>query len=579
MTENLSIARRTSRRRAAATATALALILGPLAAVPAAGSAPALTRVVVSGSAGLDAAAAAVRAVGGRVLSAVPLVGALVAEVPAGVPLAPGLTVTPDRPLHLTSMPAKNDKPKKSRTSTATDDTVAGTSLRGTLGLAATGQEGAGVIIALVDTGVDAHPDLAGRIVGHVDVTGTATADQLDGYGHGTFLAGLLAGDGASSGGAYSGVAPGASVLDVRVADASGATSLVQVLQGLQAVIDTPKKDRPQVVSLALGAEADLPPALDPLTLALDALWRRGIVVVVPSGNDGAEGVVSSPGSDPRLITTGALDDAGTPARGDDTVAPFSSRGTVWGAERPDLVAPGAHTVGLRAAGSVIDTENPGSRVADSYFRGSGTSMSTAVVAGAVAGILAVQPKLTPDDVKSLLVGTAYRGPALTDGSGAGGLDLAAALAAAPSVKPGKVAKDEIPGADKAWWALSKALADDDAAAAAAAWDSLDPQARTWAARTWAGLSPETRAWVARTWAGASDQEWAARTWAARTWAGRTWADSAWTARTWADVGWSARTWAEGDWDARTWAARTWAGRTWAGRTWAGRTWAGGMWA
>lgn len=567
MTENPSTARRTSRRRAAATAVALTLVLSPLAAVPAAGAVhtPALTRVVVSGSAGLDAAAAAVRAAGGRVLSAVPLVEALVAEVPAGVPLAPGLTVTPDRPLQLTALAAGKDK----KDTGARDATVAGTSLRGTLGLAATGREGAGVVVAVVDTGVAAHADLAGRIVGHVDVTGTATPDQLDGYGHGTFLAGLLAGDGASSDGAYTGVAPGASILDVRVADASGATSLVAVLQGLQAVIDRPKKDRPQVLSLALGGEADLPPALDPLTLALDALWRRGIVVVVPSGNNGASGTVSSPGSDPMLITTGALDDAGTPTRGDDTVAAFSSRGTVWGAERPDLVAPGAHTVGLRAPGSVIDTQNPGSRVEESYFRGSGTSMSTAVVAGAVADILAVRPTLTPDDVKALLVGTAYRGPGLEVGPGARGLDVAAALAAAPGVKSGTDTKDEIPGSDKAWRALSKALADGDAAAAERAWDSLDPQARTWVARTWAGLPPGTRdwaarTWAARTWAGASEQEWAARTWAARTWAGRTWADSAWAGRTWADAEWSARTWADTGWDGRTWAGRTWAGGLWA---------------
>jgi serine protease AprX len=235
---------------------------------------------------------------------------------------------------------------------------------------------------------------------------------------------------------------------------------------------------------------------------------------------------------------------------------------------KPELVAPGGHVVSLRSPDSVIDSSYPGSRVGDQYFRGSGTSMSAAIGAGAAAGVLAVRPQLRPDDVKALLVSSAYRAAGLSErmAAGAGGLDLAAALAAAPTLDRARrdgPTSDAVPGKPAAWQSLVDAFAAGDREGAHRAWKALDPQARSWAARSWAALSPTARSWAARSWAARSwagadgtGEEWAARSWAARSWAGDDWA-----ARSWAGDDWAARSWAGDDWAARSWAARSWAGR------------------
>ncbi|HEX8346727.1 MAG TPA: S8 family serine peptidase, partial [Actinoplanes sp.] len=406
-----------------------------------------------------------------------------------------------------------------------------------------------------------------------VDLTGTGDGD---GYGHGTFMAGLIAASGAASGGAYRGVAPGADLIDVKVADAQGRTDLTTVLQGLQWVSDH-RRDV-QVVNLSLSSNSPLPYQIDPLTQALESLWHQGVTVVVPSGNDGpGTGSVTSPGNDPVLLTVGGLDAVGTAGRNDDVVGAWSGRGPTWqGDAKPDLVAAGGHVVSLRSPGSVVDQANPHARIGDGYLRGSGTSMAAAVTSGVVADVLAVQPRLRPDAVKNLLTGTAYPSAGLSRaaGGGTGGLDAVRALASAPDWRgnkaqqqydsdTGTVARDA-----KRWAEFSKAVVDGDERGAERAWQKLTPASRDWAARAWAQLDPAARAWAARAWAarawaGAED-EWAARAWAARAWAARAWASDDWAARAWADADWTARAWAGDDWAARAWAAERWSARAWA---------------
>ncbi|WP_162248087.1 S8 family serine peptidase [Angustibacter sp. Root456] len=494
---------------------------------------------------------------------ALPIVSGVVAEVPRAFVAPAGLLVTADRPARFTSASGGDDGP----TST----------VRQTLGLDTTGQEGAGVTVALVDTGVADVPDLAGRLE-HVDLTGTGVGD---GYGHGTFLAGLLAGSGAASGGRYQGVAPAARVLDVKVAAADGTTSLSLVLRGLQEVAKRSRTEPIKVVNLSLASGSPLPYQVDPLDQALRVLWHQGITVVVAAGNDGPQpGTIDAPGNDPTLITVGGVDENGTAAHADDSIASWSGRGpTSQGLAKPDLAAPGAHLVGLRSEGSVIDAAHPQSRVGDRYFRGSGTSMAAAVASGAVANLLSRRTNLTPAQVKGLLISTAYQAAALTAerGAGAGGLDLAGALAerglgsAAGSQRP---STSPAPGDPKLWAAVSAAFARGDRDAAAAAWDDLSPAARSWAARSWANLDPVARSWAARSWAArswagadAQSSEWAARSWAARSWAGEDWTARSWAARSWAGDDWAARSWAGDDWAARSWAADDWAARSWAA-TW-----------
>ena len=554
-----------ARRPRAGALVALALAgataLTGLPGASAAGQAP-LQTVIVTGAGDV---ARAVRAVGGQVLDRLPLINGVSARLPQGVQLGSSWTVVPDRPVGVSGSSAA---------------TGPASTVRATLGLGAPAGEGAGTTVAVVDTGVAAVADLAGR-VSHVDVTGAGVGD---GYGHGTFVAGLIAGSGASSGGAYAGVAPGANILDVRVADDDGTSNLVTVLKGLQAVAAHPEVD---VLNLSLSSGSPLPYQLDPLTVALEALWRKGITVVVPAGNDGTAGrrTITSPGIDPVLLTVGGLDENGTSSHRDDTVAAWSSQGPApQGVAKPDLVAPGAHVVSTGAPGSVVWDANVGSQVAGGYMKGSGTSFSTAVMSGAAAVLLAARPQLAPQQVKLLATDTAYDVKGADAATGNGGLDLAAALRAkTPRVKP---VDDSIPGSASAWADFSRAMLDGDLTAAASAWALLSPEARQWAARQWAELAPDARQWAARQWASvtlpsttdvttSSDDaavtadQWAARQWAARQWAARQWADSDWSARQWSARQWSARQWSETDWSARQWSARQWSARQWSTADWA----------
>jgi len=586
-----SAANRTTGRHWAALGLAGALTL-PLLAAPASGAtptastAPFRTVVVLAGdlATGAGQAAVAVRAAGGRVLDSLPLVGGVSAELPASARLAPSYTVVPDRRLTLTG--------EATAAATAPSSTV-----RATLGLPPAGNEGSGVTVAVVDTGIADVADLAGQVRASFDLTDRGRdRDDIrtsgDGYGHGTFMAGLIAGTGASSGGAVRGVAPGAKLVDVKVADERGETSLIRVLRGLSVLSSHGRRLGVRVVNLSLSSGSTLPYQLDPLNLALQGLWDRGMVVVVPSGNtDGAAGSVTSPGNDPTLLTVGGLDEAATAARGDDGVAAWSGRGPSWqGDAKPDLAAPGASVLSLRAPGSAVDRAYPSARVGGSYFRGSGTSMATAVTAAAAAAVLAQRPELTPSDVKTLFTTTSYRAPGLTRGAaGAGGLDAAAALAAAGTVQAGSTPDraEAVPGSLAQWRRLLDAIERGDAAAASRAWAALDPASRAWASRAWATLDPASRAWASRAWASRAwawanedvdSQEWmsifwASRAWASRAWASRAWASRAWASRAWAADDWLSRAWAGGDWDSRAWASRAWASRAWASRAWATHSW------
>lgn len=538
--------------RIAQPATAVLAFVAVLATSTVSLAAGAPERIIVMAHEGVHDAAAAVRSVGGMVIDELPLLGGVVAELPAGSTLPAGVSSAPDRAVALSNA--------------GTDMSGIASTVRATVGLSPDGDEGAGVTVAVVDTGVADVADLAGAVE-HVDVTGTGAGD---GYGHGTFMAGLIAGSGVSSGGAFRGVAPGARILDVKVADNTGATSLIAVLRGLEVVARHPEV---RVVNLSLSSDSPLPYQADPLTRALDALWARGVVVVVPAGNDGPEaGTISSPGSDPTLLTIGSVDEGYTADRTDDTISSFSGRGPApQNVAKPDLAAPGGHVVSLRAPGSVIDTENAGSRVGTDYFRGSGTSMATAVASGAVAAILADRPGLRPAQVKALVTGTAYIAPGLADdeASGAGGLDLRSALtSAAPDAPRDRVRKARnvklpqwMDAEDGVFSLFARSWAEGNYDATARAWAQLSPQARSWAARAWA-----MEVWANG--AALSGQDWAARSWSARSWSARSWSGRAWSARSWSDADWS-----NAEWEARSWSARSWSARSWSARSWSAVRW------
>jgi serine protease AprX len=336
------------------------------------------------------------------------------------------------------------------------------------------GLDGSGVGIAMVDTGVQLHPDLV-RPHGspqpiEVEIVGHEKGLQ-DYYGHGTHVAGILNGSGALSSGpdafrTFRGVAPGAALISLRALqpDGSGATS--DILLAIDWVITHRQGKRIGVLNLSLGHPVYESYVTDPLCRAARAAVDAGIVVVVAAGNGGGTGsgygTITSPGNEPSVITVGAMDDSHTAAREDDVLAPYSAKGPtlVDFIVKPDLVAPGTFVTSLRAQGSWIDTahhevvlhvgdyRSSADRDRDGdYLVLSGTSLAAPMVAGAAALMLQQDPDLGPSDVKARLMASATKDSLLPFESGAGYLDVAAALAstarAASALSPRAVAQPD----------------------------------------------------------------------------------------------------------------------------------------
>ena len=319
--------------------------------------------------------------------------------------------------------------------------------------------KGAGVTIAVVDSGVALHPDIA-TLSAVVDVVDHPTNPQaappeesIDPNGHGTHVAGIMVGTGGlSPEGRMAGIAPEASLVSVRVLDAIGRGLTSDVLAGLQWILENRAAHGIRVVNISLGHPVYEPAADDPLVEAVEALWDAGVVVVCSAGNRGRSGhvTITSPCNAPKVITVGATNDSQTGPITDDKVATYSSRGpTAFDLiAKPDIVAPGNRIVSLRAPGSHADTNLPDRRVAADpaspaavdYFEMSGTSMASPIVAATAALMIQQDPALTPATVKARLMMSARRAafgdPLL---SGAGYLDILGALqatwvaAAAPS--------------------------------------------------------------------------------------------------------------------------------------------------
>ncbi len=302
----------------------------------------------------------------------------------------------------------------------------------------ASGVTGAGIDVAVIDTGVNGVPGLsgAGKIVDAVDLSFDAGDNDLryrDLFGHGTVMAGIIAGD--TSGGTLlnQGVAPGARIINVKVGAGDGTVDVTQVIAGIDWVVENRAAAgmNIRVLSLAFGTDADIDWRSDPLTHAVERAWRNGIVVVVAGGNDGrANGRLANPALDPYVIAVGAAE-YNWNTNNAWSVASWSSIGS---RQRPiDVLAPGSLVVGPRVPGSFLDLANPLARKTSSQgaslFRGSGTSQAQAVVAGAAALVLEAHPGLTPDEVKASFSSTATRvsGPKTRTGDGA--IDVAKAIA------------------------------------------------------------------------------------------------------------------------------------------------------
>ena len=310
---------------------------------------------------------------------------------------------------------------------------------------------GTGVTVAIIDSGVQPNPDLpASRIRAFVDFV-NGRPQPYDDYGHGTHVAGIIAGNGAQSGGWVTGAAPTANIVSLKVLDGTGAGSTSNVLAALDWVLTNHAAYNIRVVNLSIGHPIYEVAASDPLVQAVEALSREGVVVVVAAGNLANKnadhtpkyGTVTSPGNAPSAITVGAVNTNGTLHRGDDFVADFSGRGPTRfdNSIKPDIVAAGYAIVSTIPTGSYLQMKYP-TLSGYGYMRLNGTSMASPVVAGAAALVLSANPGLSAHTVKAVLEYTAQRlsGPnAMTQGAGevnmAGAVRLARLIN--PSAAPG----------------------------------------------------------------------------------------------------------------------------------------------
>ena len=324
---------------------------------------------------------------------------------------------------------------------------------------------GSSLTVAVIDSGIQNGPDFDGRIVGAYDFTtnqGAVASAPIDEYGHGTHVAGLIGSSGASSGGKYAGVAPGVKLLSLRVLDKKGEGKTSNVIRALEFAIVNKERFGIKVVNLSLGHPIFESAASDPLVQAVEEAVRAGLIVVTAAGNYGTNpstglagyAGIASPGNAPSAITVGASNAANTVGRGDDRVAPYSSRGPSWydGIAKPDVVAPGANLMSNLVDGSTIAKDYPGLIVTDRMTRFlmlNGSSMATGVVSGLVAAMLEANnyggylrwqslpayrrpytytgaPTLTANAVKAMLqysatplrAGNGVKYDALTQGSG-----------------------------------------------------------------------------------------------------------------------------------------------------------------
>ena len=505
-----------SRSRFAAALLAAVLVLGVLVtAVPAgagqqAGAASTISAVVAL------ADGRTVTAPGVRVVAALPAVHAEIVRgaraAIAGLRHVAGvLGISPDAPVHLQGKAYDGQ-------GVYVNDVVAtsgkGGGDHGDKGSGKAAAPGAGATVAVIDTGVSDTPALnraSGRLVDAVDTSGLGfdggtiaeTGPFTDGYGHGTYVASLVAGGPVAGMDQPLGVAPGATVDVVKVADDKGKTSIAAVVAGLNWVAT--HSDTVDIANLSLSVDRPTDAyGMDPLNYAVRLTREAGVTVVVAAGN--TPGTVSDPGFDPSSLTVGAYDTTAG------NVADFSGSDATIG--KPELVAPGVHLMGVVPPDSQIARSN--SKVVrmaadgSALIPGTGTSGATAVVSGVAAVFVGSHPQVrqSPDQVVGSLVA-------------ASGKDGLVAV-------PKKVEQGSAPSYDESYLAVASAWPDD-------FWAGEEWSTRTWSTRTWS-----TRTWTTRTW---STRTWSTRTWSTRTWSTRTWTTRTWTTRTWTSDSWSISGW------------------------------------
>ena len=445
------------------------------------------------------------------------------------------------------------------------------------------GYTGNGVDVALIDSGVSPVQglDAPGKVIYGPDLSLESqdpSLANLDTYGHGTFMAGLIAGNDAppaarhanTPASVYRGIAPDARIVSLKVAAADGGADVSQVIAAIDWVVQHAHDPglNIRVINLSYGTNSTQAYGVDPLADAAEQAWKHGIVVVAAAGNTGFQRGHGAPGLadpayDPYVIAAGASDSMGTPPTVDDDVATFSASSGCGPCKNPDFVAPGSHLQGLRVVNSWLDVNHPEGQLDGRYFRGSGTSEAAAITSGAVALVLQAYPTMTPDLVKRFFQANADKlGGSGPQAQGAGEIRLGRMLNAAPQ------------------WSYNGQRF-----AAATGTGSLE-QARGQDHLTLNGVTltgeqdifghPVNTAALAAGEASASS--WSGGVWNGDVWTGSTWSGSSWSGSTWSGSSWSGSSWSGSSWSGSSWSGSSWSGSSWSGSSWSGDTWAGDAW-
>ncbi|MCW2534057.1 MAG: peptidase and in kexin sedolisin [Blastococcus sp.] len=436
------------------------------------------------------------------------------------------------------------------------------------------GYTGKGVDVAVIDSGVVPVDGFKtpGKVVYGPDLSLEANgpAKNLDTFGHGTHMAGIIAGRDSAAGASvtgdssnFVGMAPDSRIVSIKIADAKGQTDVSQAIAAIDWVVQNRDKNglNIRVLNMSFGTDGVQDYLLDPLAYAAEQAWHKGIVVVVAVGNEGfGTAKVNNPAYDPYLIAVGSNNANGTATTADDVVSSFSNDGD--GTRNPDLVAPGEKVVSLRSPGSYLDATYPAARIGERFFRGSGTSQSTAVVSGAAALLISQRPELTPDQVKALLTRTAEPIPGATAAQqGAGLVDLA-------------TAKDTATPADaKQTFAVSTGVGSLEAARGSVhvtvggreIRGEVDVRGKAFDVRKWATGLRNGGNWNGMSWSGMS--------WSGMSWSGMSWSGMSWSGMSWSGMSWSGMSWSGMSWSGMSWSGMSWSGMSWSGMSWSGMSW------
>jgi serine protease AprX len=550
--------------------------------------APHMVSVIVRAHSGEQAATALlVDSVGGQVTRRIDVINGLIAEVPADsmprLATSPSVAeVTADSHLHLLSTGYSPVADVDSLYNVAGMD--------GAHAYWNAGYTGQGVDVALIDSGVVPVDGLttAGKVVNGPDLSfesQDASLQYLDTFGHGTHMAGIIAGrDDAvqtvSAGDSkhFLGMAPDARIVSIKVADAHGQTDVSQVLAAIDWVVQHRYDNglNIRVLNLSFGTDSSQAYQLDPLAYAAEQAWLQGIVVVVSAGNGGnsANGL-ADPAIDPYLISVAAADTASTTNVSSHIPASFTSSGD--GVRNPDLAAPGVHIASLRVPGSYIDSQyGETATVATRFFRGSGTSQATAIVSGAAALVISQRPSITPDQVKALLVDHTHSMGGDPTRRGSGELSLAnARRAATPNVtqsfdvSTGGGSVESARGSDHVsdsqgntltgeqdifGNAVSTARRSSNYEGESEGSDGQSSRSRWW------GHDWSTGSWTGSAWTVA---RWATRDWATASWSSGSWSSGSWSSGSWSSASWSSGSWSSGSWSSGSWSSASWSAASW----------------